>query len=412
MPDDLPTTDPRPSSRLVPIVALVALVLSIGGLLFWALSSPERGARRRVIGVAGASGYSVGDPYIGSTSCAECHPGEHALFGNSGHSRTLRPIHKTPFLTSLDGRTVADPERPGTSWSYRRDGDVLTVDRRQGEVSTSYDIDYALGSGRNASTLVSILDPTPGAFRLLEHRLTHYRDGDVLKLTPGHGSDAPPDPALKPYGRTVSTEESFRCFNCHTTRTSNAGPDTPVVVSQMTPNVSCERCHGPGRAHVQAAKKGASADLLEMPFGGNRETAAQQMEMCGKCHHHPDRAFAGEIDVRNPSLVRFQPVGLMQSKCYTKTPGNLSCTACHDPHDKPGKVAAKYEAVCLSCHATQHVSACKVNAKDRCVSCHMPKTPTAQDIPFSDHWIRIFREGDPAPPRVKGRFVPPGEPKR
>ena len=291
------------------------------------------------------------------------------------------------------------------SWSYRRDGDKLAVDRRQGDEVASYPIEYVLGSDRNAATLVAVLDADPGRFRILEHRLTHYRDGDALRLTPGHGANDTTDRALKPYGRTLTPEDSAKCFNCHSTRTSALGPDTPVVLAELTPNVSCERCHGPGGDHVEAARRNAPADALKMPAGAGRMTAAEQMTLCGQCHHHPDRALRpARSTSRNPNLVRFQPVGLMQSKCYLKTEGHLSCTACHDPHDQPEYRCAKYEAICISCHSGPKSVPCKVSPKSGCIPCHMPKTPTAQGFPFSDHWIRVFRE--PPASKPSGRFQP------
>lgn len=411
VPDSLPSPEaeapaPRPSSRAEPVLILLVLALMIGGLIAWAAWPSGADAARRTVQRVGAPAVVRSAGYAGSAACAACHPGEEAQHHRSGHARTLRPIAKTPLPSQLDGRAVADPGRPGVEWAYHKDGDGLKIDRRQGEAVASYDVDWALGSGRNAVTMVSILDRDPGAFRILEHRLTYYRDGDALKLTPGHGADAPPDRALKSYGRTLTPEDSAKCFNCHATRTSRAGPDTPVVLAELTPNVSCERCHGPGRDHVEAARRGAPSDSLRMPAGPGRQTAAEQMAQCGACHHHPDRAFAGEIDVRNPNLVRFQPIGLMQSKCYLGSPGNLSCTACHDAHDRPSTDAAKYEAKCLECHSGPKHVACKVSPKSGCLPCHMPKAPTAQGILFTDHWIRVFSEGADAPKGPRGRFTP------
>ena len=55
----------------------------------------------------------------------------------------------------------------------------------------------------------------------------------------------------------------------------------------MIPNVSCERCHGPGRAHVEAARRGAPESELSLPLGPDRWTAAELLRFCGECHRHP-----------------------------------------------------------------------------------------------------------------------------
>ena len=39
----------------------------------------------------------------------------------------------------------------------------------------------------------------------------------------------------------------------------------PFDAETLIPNVTCERCHGPGRRHVEAARRGEAS--LDMPFG-------------------------------------------------------------------------------------------------------------------------------------------------
>ena len=100
----------------------------------------------------------------------------------------------------------------------------------------------------------------------------------------------------------------------------------------MIPNVSCERCHGPGRAHVEAARRGAPDAELELPFGPDRFTAESLLMSCGTCHRHPSRSHPGQIRPDDPHLARFQPVGILQSRCFRESGGAFSCVTCHDPH--------------------------------------------------------------------------------
>ena len=53
---------------------------------------------------------------------------------------------------------------------------------------------------------------------------------------------------------------------------------------------------------------------------------------------------ANTIRADNPRIARFQPVGLMQSACYTRSEGALSCVNCHDPHSRAATDRASYEA--------------------------------------------------------------------
>jgi len=356
-----------------------------------------------------AEGRFRGDPYIGSKACALCHPGESALHARSGHAATLLPASHVELARRLDGVTVADPERSDVRWAYRARDGRLEVSRADGQGIQRWIVQYAFGSGRHATTFVNILDPDAPA--ILEHRLTYYTGEGRLGVTPGQGAADSPTPEVKPHGKELAEIGSRKCFGCHATQLS-ARDDERIDERTMIPNVSCERCHGPGRAHVERASRKAPAAQLTMPFGPNGWSSESQMMMCGSCHRHPSRARPGQIRRDDPHLARFQPVGIMESRCYRESGGAISCNTCHDPHARASSDAAWYNAKCLSCHssvgpgepkvATQAAikpetapAACPVSPQVACVSCHMPRVDSGQHVLYTDHWIRIRGAGDP-----------------
>ncbi len=82
---------PRPSGpRAISIALAMTMMLAFAGSI-WIVRKGTRSARD---GVAGSGSQSAVDPdygnYVGDVSCRECHPGESASHGRSGHSRTLR----------------------------------------------------------------------------------------------------------------------------------------------------------------------------------------------------------------------------------------------------------------------------------------------------------------------------------
>jgi hypothetical protein len=113
------------------------------------------------------------------------------------------------------------------------------------------------------------------------------------------------------------------------------------------------------------------------------------MEACGDCHRHPTQAPPGRIRPDDPTLARFQPLGMMQSRCYTESGGQLSCIQCHDPHARPHSDAPYYENACLECHQGAGKRACPVQPGGGCLPCHMPPVDAGQGIGFTDHWIRV-----------------------
>jgi hypothetical protein len=372
--------DPRPV-REVAVVAVigVALVVAIGVWLSRRSdrdrSEPE--VSRRLVPL-----------YAGERSCRECHPGESAHYLRSGHARTLRlASDRTELARWLDGKVGHDPEYPDSVFRYRFKDGELSAERITPGSDDRRPLEYAFGSGTHATTFVTITDADPKKPAGLEHRLTFYASDKRLDISPGQAIGSDVDPRLKtPVGRLLDAAQTRKCFDCHSTQLVD-DPEDVLDLKAVIPNVSCERCHGPGRFHVEAARRGDTD--LRMPFGEGRETTARQLQLCGHCHRLPEMAPPGSVRPDNPDLARFQPVGLIASKCFKKSEGGISCTACHDPHSRASTDVPSYEATCLGCHKTAPQKPCPISADKGCISCHMPRRDAGQGILFADHWIRV-----------------------
>jgi hypothetical protein len=301
---------------------------------------------------------------------------------------TLTPVAKSAIARQLDGTRVADPEQSGVSWSYAfREGSLVAERQEEADVRRAI-LEYAFGSGRHATTFVSLTNRTPQGPAILEHRLTVFAGKAEPDITPGQAVGG--DPAgIQAMGRDYPAAKAYQCFECHATLTSRRDR-TRLDTATMVPNIGCERCHGPGRAHVEAARSGAGPAALAMTHGPDRASAAEQIAMCGACHRLPSMGDPGLVRTDNPVLVRFQPVGLMQSACYKKAEGKLSCVSCHDPHARTSSDRAAYEEVCRSCHGAPDQVACKVAPASGCLECHMPRRDVSRDMMMTDHWIRIL----------------------
>ncbi len=202
-----------------------------------------------------------------------------------------------------------------------------------------------------------------------------------------------PESLLAAIGRPMSKDETLQCFSCHTTGTVIG---TKLHLDRTIPGVSCESCHGPGGEHVAAGRAGIeNKDKIFNPARLNGDDLTQ--EFCGACHRSAEEIFS-KPSLDGLSNVRFQPYRIFKSKCYSDDK-RISCTACHNPHESVKVDQAYNDSKCLTCHQVKEKTAqvCKVGKQD-CASCHMPKI----DLPgahfkFTDHRIRIAREGEPYP---------------
>ena len=225
----------------------------------------------------------------------------------------------------------------------------------------------------------------------IEHRVSYFANGPRLAITPGQeGSPQDPHDSVAAesvgFGRAMGPDHLRTCFGCHATVTSTCSPNR-LETATLLPNVSCERCHGPARDHVEAARRGETD--LTMPMGHDRVEPRVEVNLCGECHRLPRSVAASSISPDNPGIVRFQGVGVSMSACYAKGMGSLRCTTCHDPHDRASSDHSHYEAACLSCHrSAQAQKACPISPAANCVGCHMPRREVRGNGVFTDHWIR------------------------
>ena len=267
------------------VLLLLVGVLALGGAIgLWRSGGAFFRAK---VGLLGSR--TAVDPtyalYVGDRACSECHPGEAALHSRSGHARTLRPAAGFALTRELEGRTTEDPERPGVVWKYMSKGGQLWTERTEKETVEQFLIEYAFGSGRHATTFVTMLDRDPLHPVCLEHRLTVFAHNQSPGVTPGL-SLAGQAVGNSETGRVNSSADTLNCFRCHTTLISDKGDD---VLDELTmiPNISCERCHGPARSHIEAARRRDARSSLHMPFGPGRWTTNDQLTLCGRCHRLP-----------------------------------------------------------------------------------------------------------------------------
>lgn len=321
--------------------------------------------------------------FTGTAVCLECHA-EYAEQADSHHGTTLRPVEggeESPRFRVP--AAVKDPVH-GVSYSAgirgRRHFVRASMGRRQAEAAA----EWAFGSGNRGVTYVGRYQDRP-----VELRISFFNHTGKWDFTPGQEVGIRPE---TPVGKILTPDVERDCFLCHSTALVEERGELDLVAS--IPGVGCETCHGPGRRHAEAARRGGGsryiADLAAQP-------ALVAERLCGHCHRNPENA-----DPTNPitrvQLPRFQGLALAQSRCFQESGGRLTCVTCHNPHRNADRIPrATYNAQCASCHnpsVTPGQTACPVPKPLDCVGCHMPRqtVPIPTAPVFANHWIRVWKE--------------------
>jgi hypothetical protein len=302
--------------------------------------------------------------YVGSAACASCHSEISTRQAASHHAAALRPMAATNWPERFADTDLR--ERSGIVYRYSRVPEGLRVTITQGTRTLTALLEWAFGSGAQAMTPVGRLQ---GSY--YEHRISFYRATDHPGRTIGH-SGAPAQDPLAALGVKQDPSTIGRCFGCHAT---NVGPG--LDIRALEAGVRCERCHGPGQAH------------LAQPVSKNiRRTTS--IELCAECHRQQEGTGPAP-EAMDPASIRFQPVGLRLSRCFTAS-GAMTCVTCHDPHENARRDPGHYQAVCTGCHQSppRTGAACGRGRGENCLGCHMRAASPLPNLRFTDHRIRVY----------------------
>ena len=349
--------------------------------------------------------------YAGTEACRGCHKEKVETFVKTAHYLDSRPGDKTSVLGDFTpGRNRLHTRNPDLHYTMeeRPHGLYVTATTGAGPArqTRSERIDIVTGSGRKGQSYLYWRGS-----ELFQLPVSLWAAERVWVNSPGYTD------GVANFDRPILP----RCLECHATSFEpRAGTMNTYNPASVILGIQCEKCHGPGRAHIarHSPMPTRPADIVNT----GKLSRDRQVDLCATCHAGGIRPIAPAFSYRpgeplgdyfepvppiNPAAaaeVHGNQVGLLKaSACYQQSP-SMTCSTCHDVH-VPQRDPATFAVQCRTCHK---VEACKLfptagrRIETRCVDCHMPNqrsgvisvTATAmQMVPdVRTHWIKGYPE--------------------
>jgi len=356
--------------------------------------------------------------YVDPGVCAGCHQQIAQSYSATGMGQSFRRLSPEKPLPEFNDAKVEN-QPSGLNYTVRQHDSKIVEQRSQigfrgAETNIAeMQADYVIGSGNHARTFLH----RDSQGKLIELPVSWYSEaGGYWAMSPGFDRHDQED-----FHRAISAE----CMFCHNgypdsaSRFNPAGLDPPVFPKDLPQGIDCQRCHGPGRAHMNAVLSGADSEHIRAAIvNPARLDRDRQLEVCMQCHletnssHMPNeiRSFDRSVFSYRPGeplgdyKMYFDPLSnesddrfeiahaayrLRKSACFQKS--QLTCLTCHDPHvsyRSPGS-SERYVAICEKCHQeVKHNVA--LPQRSTCLDCHMPKrrTDDAVHVVMTDHYIQ------------------------
>ncbi len=326
--------------------------------------------------------------YVGNQACARCHASIY-----ESYSRTAM-AHASGL--AIDNLLTADFVHRKSRVHYRvygEDGRVWLSFERPGDplVRGQRELLYYIGSGRRGLTYLFAVDGF-----VFESPVNWYGEKRLWDMTPAYQNATQIPMNLPAY---------TGCLHCHVSdmQLPLKGSENLYAMPLFAQaGVACERCHGPGSAHVKGGPIVNPARL----------TAERRDAVCMQCHleakaaierpgrhvyeYRPGDSLSDYIryfvlaDAAGLGAVS-QIEALTESTCKKKSGDTMSCTSCHDLHSEPTSAERVpfYRGKCLACHGAA-LGEKHHRDKPDCTACHMPAAQSSDVAHYqvTDHRIR------------------------
>ena len=341
--------------------------------------------------------------YVGKEQCRMCHAEIYDTYIHTGMGRSLN--YAVRDNSALNGTNMDIVYDSINNLSYLpffiKDSLYIKEFRLLGQDTTHIlikKVDYKIGSGQHTN---SHLFMTNGYVHQIPY--TYYTQKGLSDLPPGYEVN----------NTRFSREIGLECISCHNAITNHESASSNRYY-KMPQGIDCERCHGPGEAHVKSKLAGEIIDTSKYIdysiVNPARLPLDLQFDICQRCHlqgtailangktfesFKPGMHLDDVMDVYLPkydndhSFIMASHVDrLKQSACFKES--ELTCTSCHNPHKSITTLTSDYfDNKCMKCH-----DICKEEETNNCSSCHMPSSLSSDimHVSITDHKIGVHSE--------------------
>ncbi len=356
--------------------------------------------------------------FAGSEVCANCHKDIYNEHIHTEHHLTSRlPLEKNILGSFKKGKNVFlfDPYTNFNVTMEKRDSGFYQVEYSNDLEIRNGRFDIVIGSGRKGQSYLSWIGN-----RLVQLPITYFTPAGQWSNSPGYSPKAPR------FYRPITS----RCLECHTTyfeKISDTSSDTTKKFEEFDHNkiiyaVDCEKCHGPGAAHVAFQTKNPTVKAAKYVVNPGKLPRDRLLDLCALCHGGPlmktEPSFTFQAGDTLSNYFNFIPpdpnianidvhgnqLGLLSvSKCFTMS--NLTCVSCHNVHENEKGKIALFSQRCMNCHSDGHEKTCKMtmtigpSIKQNCIDCHMPRQPS--------HAVAVYLPGadTPTPALMRTHYI-------
>jgi len=348
------------------------------------------------------------DIFEGDLTCRECHQKEYDEWKGSHHDLAMQKADPTSVLGDFNEVVFANDDSMKTRF-YRKNREFwVNTQGGDGEYH-DYKVIYTFGVTPLQQYIIEFPE---GRFQCLS---TAWDTIEKKWFDLYHGLHVVRSEWL--HQSKGAMNWNMMCADCHSTNVrKNFDESTNAYHTRYSIiNVSCEACHGPGKTHVEHARK-KERDYKVTPdeklWLAKNISSKEQVDECARCHSRREQLTAGfnfegsYLDHYSPQLLtegRYHSDGqildevyvygsFLQSKMYRN---DVKCTNCHNPHTL--KLKFEGNALCQQCHEPKKYNTSlhtfhKENTEaSKCINCHMTgKNYMINDF-RRDHSFRIPR---------------------